>query len=66
VVADSKRRFEEYVERIIKGPTSDGLELLDEYFRQNLSSSFVAYLANLEEILILYNDIIEDLDDQDE
>ncbi|WP_338604044.1 hypothetical protein V6M85_05585 [Sulfolobus tengchongensis] len=62
ILADSKKKFEEYVERIISGPTVDGLELLDEYIRQNLSNTFIAYLANLEEVLILYNDIIQDLD----
>lgn len=65
ILADSKKKFEEYVERIISGPTVDGLELLDEYIRQNLSNSYIAYLANLEEVLILYSDIIQDLDNNE-
>lgn len=65
ILADSKKKFEEYVERIINGPTADGLDLIDEYVRQNLSNNFIAYLANLEEVLILYNDIIQDLEDNE-
>ncbi|MEM1600148.1 MAG: hypothetical protein QXW51_04980 [Sulfolobaceae archaeon] len=65
IIADSKKKFEEYVERILSGPKTDGLELLDEYIRQDLSNTFISYLASLEELLILYNDIIRDLDDNE-
>jgi len=61
IMAQDKGEFEEYVERILNGPTSDGYEILDEAIKKYVSSYFVGYLMDIEETLIIYSDIINEL-----
>jgi hypothetical protein len=61
VVGSTKKEFDEFASRIVMGPTPDGMEILDEEIKSNLSNMFVGYLASLEEALILYNDIDEEV-----
>ncbi|MCI2415442.1 MAG: hypothetical protein MPF33_09420 [Candidatus Aramenus sp.] len=61
IMAQDKGEFEEYVERILNGPTSDGYEILDEAIKKYVSSYFIGYLMDIEETLIIYSDIINEL-----
>ncbi|EWG07543.1 MAG: hypothetical protein ASUL_03514 [Candidatus Aramenus sulfurataquae] len=61
IMAQDKGEFEEYVERILNGPTSDGYEILDEAIKKYVSSYFVGYLMDIEETLIIYSDIINEM-----
>ncbi len=57
VSASNKQEFDNQVNRILNGPTPDGYDILDEYIRRNVSSYFIGYLMSLEEALIIYDDI---------
>ncbi|ARM74992.1 hypothetical protein [Acidianus manzaensis] len=61
IVASTKQQFDEYAKRIMNGPTSDGYEILDELIKENLSTFFIGYLMSLEEALIIYSDIFNEL-----
>ncbi|AWR96511.1 hypothetical protein DFR86_02400 [Acidianus sulfidivorans JP7] len=61
IVANTKQQFDDYAKRIINGPTSDGYEILDELIKDNLSTFFIGYLMSLEEALIIYSDIFNEL-----
>ncbi len=61
VLGSTKKEFDDFASRIMMGPTPDGMEILDEEIKRNLSNMFVGYLASLEEALILYNDIDEEV-----
>ncbi|BDC18351.1 hypothetical protein [Acidianus sp. HS-5] len=61
VSASNKQEFDNQINRILNGPTSDGYDILDEYVRRNVSSYFIGYLMSLEEALIIYDDIINEV-----
>ncbi len=61
ILGSTKKEFEDFASRIVMGPTPDGMEILDEEIKKNLSNMFVGYLASLEEALILYSDIDEEV-----
>lgn len=61
VTASNKQEYDNQMNRILNGPTSDGYDILDEYVRRNVSSYFIGYLMSLEEALIIYDDIINEM-----
>ncbi|EZQ01815.1 MULTISPECIES: hypothetical protein [Acidianus] len=65
IVTKTKQLFDEYVQRISNGPTSDGYEILDEFIKKNASRYFIGYLMSLEEALIIYSDILNELNKDD-
>ncbi len=65
IVTENKQDFDNYVERIVNGPTSDGYEILDEAVKKYISSYFIGYLMSVEEALIIYSDIFNELSKDD-
>jgi hypothetical protein len=61
IITENKQDFDNYVERILNGPTSDGYEILDEAVKKYISSYFIGYLMSVEEALIIYSDIFNEL-----
>ncbi|AWS00519.1 hypothetical protein DFR87_03360 [Metallosphaera hakonensis JCM 8857 = DSM 7519] len=61
VVARNKEEFDQAIQRIAGGPTSDGYEILDELVKKSVSGYFIGYLMTLEEALIIYSDISSEL-----
>jgi len=65
IITENKQDFDNYVERILNGPTSDGYEILDEAVKKYISSYFIGYLMSVEEALIIYSDIFNELSKDD-